>query len=239
LKLQLSVLSLGGAVALMSMAPGAAGRPSLTSRHVARQSVPPSLAAAVAAVRGELRGIPQQGLVLGNSSAPVTVFEYADLISPPCAAAAGTVVASVIKRFVRSGVVNVEFEPIVESPLSEELALGAFAAGAQSLGWDYAQLAYIRSTALSNGPLDSPGTLAGALGLNLRLWGSALRRPLWPQMIEKAASVALIGNFSAYPVFIVRSAADVFAPPFVRVLRAPVTLAKLSATIRTAVRTTG
>jgi hypothetical protein len=58
-------------------------------------------------------------------------------------------------------------------------------------------------------------------------------------MIEKAASVALIGNFSAYPVFIVRSAADVFAPPFVRVLRAPVTLAKLSATIRTAVRTTG
>jgi protein-disulfide isomerase len=236
LKLQASVLSLCCALALMSMAPGAAGRSSLTNRHVARQSVPPSLAAAVAAVRGELRGIPQQGLLLGNSSAPVTVFEYADLISPPCAAAAGTVVASLIKRFVRSGVVNLEFEPIVESPLSEELALGAFAAGDQSLGWDYAQLAYVRSTALSNGPLDSPGTLAGALGLNLRLWHSALRRRLWPAMIEKAASVALIGNFSAYPVFIVRSAANVFAPPFIRVLRAPVTLAKLSATIRRAER---
>jgi hypothetical protein len=239
LKLQLSVLSLCCALALMSMAPGAAGRPSLTNRQVARQSAPPSLASAVAAVRRELQGIPQQGLVLGNGSAPITVFEYADLISPPCAAAAGTVVASLIKRFVRSGLVNLQFEPIVESPLSEELALGAFAAGDQSLGWDYAQLAYVRSTPLSIGPLDSPGTLAGALGLNRRLWNSALRRRVWPAMIEKAASVALIGNFSAYPVFIVRSAADAFAPPFIRVLRAPVTLAKLSATIRTAARTIG
>jgi protein-disulfide isomerase len=240
LKLQLPVLAVGAALALMSVAPGAAGRSALTSSRVAVQTTPPSLQAAVAAVRSELKGIPQQGMVLGSSSAPVTVFEYADLICPTCATAAGTVVASVIKHFVRSGEVNIEFEPIVESPRSEQLALGAFAAGEWSLGWDYAQLAYIRSTPQSNGPLDAPQTLAGSLGLNGRDWLSAYRRRLWPALIEQSAKVALVGGFSAYPVFIVRSSANGFGSrPFVRVLRAPVTLAQLSATIRRALRAAG
>jgi hypothetical protein len=221
LKLQLPVLAVGVALALMSVVPGAAARSALTSSRVAVQTAPPSLQAAVAAVRSELKGIPQQGMVLGSSSAPITVFEYADLICPTCATAAGTVVASVIKRFVRSGEVNIEFEPIVESPRSEQLALGAFAAGEWSLGWDYAQL-------------------AGSLGLNGRDWLSACRRRLWPALIEQAAKVALVGGFTAYPVFIVRSSANGFGSrPFVRVLRAPVTLAQLSATIRRALRAVG
>jgi hypothetical protein len=229
------VLAVGGALALMSMAPAAGGRSVPTIDHVAPQVAPPSLAAAVAAVRGELRGIPQQGLVLGSNSS-VTVFEYADLICLPCATAADTVVAPVIKRFVRSGAISIEFEPIVESPLSEELALGAFGAGEQDLGWNYIQLAYLRSTAASNGPQDSSAALAGALGLDVRLWQVATRRRLWPQMIEQAARVALVGGFSTYPVFVVRSVVNAFATPFVRILRPPVTAAQLSATIRSALR---
>jgi protein-disulfide isomerase len=241
LKVQLPILAGIGALALAlaSMAPPAVGRSAPPGRHVARQIAPPSLTAAVAAVRAELRGIPQQGLVLGNSSSPVTVFEYADLICPPCATAAATVVAPVIKRFVVNGQIAIKFEPIVESPLSEELALGAFAAGEQNLGWDYTQLAYLRSTPVSDGPLDSEESLAGALGLNVRLWRAATSRPLWPQMIEQAARVALIGGFAAYPVFVVRSVANAFAPPFVKILRAPVTAAQLSATIRRALRGNG
>jgi protein-disulfide isomerase len=225
-------------MALVSVAPGAAGRPALTSPNIVRQTPVPALQAAVAAVRGELRGIPQQGLVLGASSAPVAVFEYADLVCAPCATAARTTVASLIRRFVRSRAVSIELEPIVESPRSEQFALGVFAAGEQSQGWDYAQLAYTRSTSQSDGPLDSPGTLAASLGLNRRLWRSACRRPLWPALIEQAARVALVGGFTAYPVFIVRSTVSTFSPPFVKVLSAPTT-AQLSATIRRALRGTG
>jgi protein-disulfide isomerase len=240
LTLKLPMFAALAALALASMAPPAAARSAPSKRSAAvRQVTPPSLADAVAAVRAELRGIPQQGLVLGNSSSPVTVFEYADLICPPCAAAAASVVAPVIKRFVVDGSISIKFEPIVESPLSEQLALGAFAAGEQNLGWDYTQLAYLRSTPVSNGPLDSTASLAGALGLNLRLWRAATRRPLFPQMIEQAASVALIGGFNAYPVFVVRSVVDAFAPPFVRILRAPVTATQLSRTIRRALRGNG
>jgi protein-disulfide isomerase len=239
LKLKLPILAGLGVLALASMAPPAAGRSAPTRHSAVRQAAPPSLADAVAAVRAELRGIPQQGLVLGNSSSPVTVFEYADLICPPCAAAAASVVAPVIKRFVVNGSISIKFEPIVESPLSEQLALGAFAAGEQNLGWDYTQLAYLRSTPVSDGPLDSTTSLASALGLNVRLWRAATRQRVFPQMIEQAASVALIGGFSAYPVFVVRSVVDAFAPPFVRILRAPVTANQLLGTIRRALRGNG
>jgi len=133
----------------------------------------------------------------------------------------------VIKRFVRSGVVNVAFKPIVEKPaLAGFWRSGAFAAGTQSLGLDYAQLAYMRAPTEQR-PSTRRVRSRGA-GLNLRLWGSALRRPLWPQMIEKAASVALIGNFSAYPVFIVRSAANGLRAALYQGLRARFTFAKLS-----------
>jgi hypothetical protein len=195
----------------------------------------PSLAASAAAVQAELAGIPQHGLTLGAASAPVSVVEYADLVSGECARASVALVAPEIASFVRSGVLRIELDPIVESPRSEDFALGAYAAGLQHQGWDYTMLAYARTTAKSYGSTASPQTLVTALGLNPRRWRSVLRRRTWPNKIEQAAKVALLGGFTSYPVFIVRG-------PGIRrrlqpsrrsviILRPPVTLAGLTEAI--------
>jgi protein-disulfide isomerase len=219
-------------------AAGSRGVGQSASRGATGRAVPPSFPAAAATVRAELQGIPQNGLVLGDGSARVTVFEYADLICPSCARAASAIIAPVIKRFVRERKVSIQFEPIVESPRSEAFALGVFAAGVQHHAWDYAQLAYLRSVPAGNGPPGTPLRLAAALGLNLHRWRSCLPRRQWPRVIEQAAKVALIGGFTDYPVFIVRATAYVFGrrTHSISVLRAPVTLAQLSATVRRALQ---
>jgi hypothetical protein len=225
----LALVGLGAA----SLAGGAqtAQRIGLATRAVA----PPPLAAAAARVRAELRGIPQNGLVLGSTSAGVSIFEYADLICKPCTLASNAIVKPVIKRFVRTGDASLQFEPIVEGPRSDQFALGAFAAGTQHRGWNYTQLAYLRCTASSDGPVGTPAQLARSLGVNLRRWRASLSRRQWPRTIEQAARVALLGGFIGYPVFIVRATANFFDTNRITVLRAPVTLAELSKAVRRAI----
>jgi hypothetical protein len=162
----------------------------------------------------------------------VTVFEYADLICGACAQSAAAVVAPVIASFVRSGAVRIEFEPIVESPHSEQYALGAYSAGVQHKAWDYIMLAYLLTTARSNGPLYQPAALAHALGVNGRRWRALLGGRQWPALIEQSAKVALLGGFSRYPVFIIRGPgihrSTQTGGRSVIILRAPVTLASLT-----------
>jgi len=228
------VASLVSAIALV--APGA----SPTADAAVHNTSPrPSLPHAAAQVRTQLRGIPQTGLTLGSSSAPVTVFEYADLVCGACAQAATNVLAPLIRRFVPTGRVAIRFEPIVEGPLSDQLTHGALAAGVQRHAWDYVQLAYLRSSPLRYGPAASPERLAHALGLHRRLWRRSLRRRRWASLIEQSARVALLGQFSSYPVFIVRSTPNVFGQRFLSVLRAPTSLRQLSSTVRKALNVTG
>ena len=198
-------------------------------------AVPP-IAGAVAAVRAELRGIPQSGLVLGSGAARVTVFEYADLVCGPCAAQAAALVPDLIRRYVRLGLIDLQFEPIVESPRSDQLAHGAYSAGLQGRGWDYIQLAYARTSARSDGPVGAPARFAAALDLDRQRWLRKLELPRWARMIEQTAKVALVGQFSAYPVFIVRGTPNLFGQRILRVLRAPVTLQQLTRVLRNAIR---
>jgi hypothetical protein len=209
-----------------------------TGSAVHRQAPEPTLPATAAAVQAALKGIPQNGLALGRASAHVTIYEYADLICATCAKASSAVVDPVIVSFVRSGLTRLVLEPISESPRSQQFALGAYAAGAQHAGWDYAELAYLRSTPRSDGPVDSPLALARALGLRVGHWSSSFRRPRWANQIEQAARVALIGGFANFPVFVVSG------PPrrvrgrrrFVTILKPPVRLAQLSSAIRSAAK---
>jgi hypothetical protein len=195
----------------------------------------PPLGPAAATVRGELAQLSQRALSIGPASAPVTVYEYADLICRPCTAAAEHTVVPAIASFVRSGAARFVFEPIVESPASEQYAIGAYAAGVQHRGWSYVMLAYQTCGSRLTGPAYSPSALAGALGVNRRRWRAQLRRRRWPGLIEQSARVALLGGFASYPVFIVKG-------PGIRrstqpghrsviILRAPVTLAALTQAI--------
>jgi protein-disulfide isomerase len=202
-----------------------------TARHSHRNASRPTLLADASAVEAELAGIPQKGLSLGSSAAPVTVVEYADLICTPCANASANLLAPLIGEYVRQGTVRLELDPITMSERSSEYAYGAYSASLQGEGWDYALLAYARSSASSNGPADAPKALARALGLNLRAWRLNLFRPRWAKAVENAVAIASVGGFTSFPVFTVRGlpAANGHIP--VTVLRPPVTLPALSAAI--------
>jgi len=89
----LVAISLGGSRDGSAAAPAPAG----SSLHGLRETT--SL----------LRGIPQQGTVLGQADAPVTIAEYADLQCPFCSAWARDVFPSIVRRYVRSGRAKIEF----------------------------------------------------------------------------------------------------------------------------------
>jgi hypothetical protein len=223
------------ALAALALAVAVASGAAAASRlHVSAPAGPP-LAPAAAAAAAETAGIPQHALILGSSSAKVSVVEYADLVCASCASVATSVVAPAIESFVGTGTARFQFEPIVEGPQSEEFALGAYAAGAQQQGWDYVMLAYLCTTSVSDGPLYGAPALAGALGINMPRWRAQIRNPRWPNQIEQSAKVALLGGFSSYPVFIVRGPgirpSKLTQGRSVLILRPPVTLAALTKAI--------
>jgi protein-disulfide isomerase len=63
-------------------------------------------------VQREFAGIPQNGLVLGSTKAPVTMVEYVDLQCPGCRAFETSVLPSIVPEFVRSGKLKIEARPI-------------------------------------------------------------------------------------------------------------------------------
>jgi hypothetical protein len=160
----------------------------------------PALPGAATLVRGELRGIAQHTLVLGSPRAPVAIIEYADLVCSMCARVHRTVVPEVIRRYVRTGEASLEFRSIASAPRSRNLALGAYAASTQHRGWDFVQLAYLRSSVAQ----DSSARLALALGLDVPRWRRDLRQPEWPSLIQAALSVVRVARFAGDPVFLVR-----------------------------------
>jgi protein-disulfide isomerase len=97
----------------------------------------------VATVRGELQGIPQNGLTLGDPSAKVTLAEFGDLQCPVCKGFAEEVVPEVIDSKVRSGEAKIEFRNF--TIINEESVLAAaaaIAAGKQGRGWNFVELFY-------------------------------------------------------------------------------------------------
>jgi protein-disulfide isomerase len=97
----------------------------------------------VSAVRSELSGIPQEGMVLGNPSARVTLTEFGDLQCPVCKAFAEEVVPEVIESKVRSGKAKIEFRNFtIINGESVPAAAAVIAAGKQGRGWDFVELFY-------------------------------------------------------------------------------------------------
>jgi protein-disulfide isomerase len=90
-----------------------------------------------------LNGIPQQGNVLGNPKAPVTLTEYADLQCPFCQQYTLKVFPSLVAKYVRTGKVKMVFRNYVFiGPDSLTAARAALAAGKQNKLWNFADVFY-------------------------------------------------------------------------------------------------
>lgn len=97
----------------------------------------------LAEVKQELSGIPQEGMVLGDASAKVTVLEFADLQCPVCKGYSEEVLPSIVENQVRSGEAKLSFRNftiIDEGSITAGAA--AIAAGEQGRGWNFVELFY-------------------------------------------------------------------------------------------------
>jgi len=133
-----------------------------------------------AAALTPLRGVATSGFRLGAAGAPVTLTEYADLRCPVCAYFSTHVLADIIGRDVRSGLVKMVFVPwTILGPQSLLAHQALHAAALQHRAWAFAEVFYA-----NQGPEDrdyvTPGFLrdvARTAGLDMSRFERDLARP--------------------------------------------------------------
>src|SRR5436190_9410660 len=88
-------------------------------------------------------GIPQQGIVLGRPSAPVTMTEFADLQCPVCREYTARVLPALVRDYVRAGKVKMVFRDVAFlGDDSVTAGRAAAAAGAQRKLWQFVDAFY-------------------------------------------------------------------------------------------------
>lgn len=100
----------------------------------------------------ELDGIAQDGAVLGDPNAPVTLVEYADLQCPFCADWSTGALPTVIEEYVRTGKVQLRFNGMAFiGPDSEKALRAVNAAGLQDRMWQMVELLYLNQGGENDG----------------------------------------------------------------------------------------
>ena len=135
------VAAVGGAVAI------AAALVAVSVLGSRSEGAEPAPAAVAAPVERDplLRGIPQEGIVLGRADAPVTLVEYADLQCPYCAQWSRDTFPAIVAEYVRAGRVRVVLRGLsFLGPDSETALRAALAAGEQDRLWDVVHGLFLR-----------------------------------------------------------------------------------------------
>jgi len=122
------------------------------SRLAAEPDPEPPATQAAPASSPLLDGIPQDGAVLGQPDAPVTLVEYADLQCPYCAEWARGTLPALVRDYVRQGKLRIEFRGLAFiGPDSDTALRAALAAGRQDRLWNVVELLYTNQGAENSG----------------------------------------------------------------------------------------
>jgi len=163
---------------------------------------------ATAAPVVELDGIPQQGAVLGDSSANVTLIEYADVQCPACRLYTLEMFPAVVTEYVRTGKVKTEFRgfPFL-GPDSLKAERFVLAAALQNKLWQLAEALYRYQGEENAGWLTDDlirERAAEIAGLDIeRLFTDAEREDI-ASAAEQAAEDAQAAGIPGTPTFFVK-----------------------------------
>jgi len=117
-----------------------------------------------------LRGIPQDGLTLGDPKAPILLVEFADLQCPYCRQFAATSWPDIVRRYIRTGKVRMELRLInILGEDSVKANRAVMAAGLQDRMWDASMRFYDVQGKEGSGYVDDRflrGVLSGVRGLD-------------------------------------------------------------------------
>lgn len=168
-----------------------------------RQSTEPTLEVQP----GVFAGIPQEGIVLGSTAAPVTLVEFADLQCPYCADFARQGLPTLVQEYVRTGRVKLVFQGLAFLGPDSRTALRAvLAAGLQSRAWDVLHGLYGRQGAENAGWVTTRllREVAGDVrGLDVQRMLRQSNAPAVTRLMRDAKRFAHDGGVNGTPTFFV------------------------------------
>ena len=157
-----------------------------------------------------LQGIPQRTITLGNPNAPITLQYFGDLECPFCKQFTLSALPTVIKKYVRTGKVKIEYHSMQTATRERETfqtqQVAALAAGKQNLMWDYLELFYHEQGEEDSGYVTEnylQGLASQIPGLNLSEWSSARNDPAYPNQVIADAQAANQNGFTGTPSFMI------------------------------------
>ncbi|HZL47754.1 MAG TPA: thioredoxin domain-containing protein [Solirubrobacteraceae bacterium] len=162
----------------------------------------------VAAVSTLLNGIPQNGNVIGNPNAPVTLKYYGDLECPICKEFTLGVLPALIPKYVRTGKLKIEYHSLEtatrEPEIFKDQQVAALAAGKQQRAWNFIELFYHEQGEEDSGYVTESylqGLASQVPGLNLAGWTSARSDPALSNEVTADAQAANQAGFTGTPSF--------------------------------------
>ena len=162
----------------------------------------------VGAVDSLLSGIPQQKLTLGESKAPVELFEYGDLQYPIYKEYSEEILPQVIDNQVKPGKASITFRNfIIIGPQSPPAGAAAIAAGEQGRGWNYLELFYRNQGKENSGYATDEFLEAVAKGAgvkDIKKWNEARKSADVTNQVQATTEQATKFGFTGTPSFAIK-----------------------------------
>jgi protein-disulfide isomerase len=161
-----------------------------------------------ALVNNQLRGIPQNGMVLGDPSAKAILIEFGDLQCPVCKGYAEEIVPEVIAGPVRRGEAKIDFRNfVILGSQSTDAGAAAVAAGEQGRGWNFVELFYRNQGLEDSGYVTDEFLTAIARGAgvpDIAQWDADRKSEAVLREVSRTTSQASSLGFTGTPSFAVQ-----------------------------------
>jgi protein-disulfide isomerase len=155
-------------------------------------------------------GIHQSGNTLGSASAPVTLQYFGDLECPVCKQFTLGALPTVIKKWVRSGKLKIEYRSLETATREPEVfktqQVAALAAGKQNKMWNFIELFYHQQGEESTGYVTEnylQGLAQQVSGLDLAKWTSDRGDATLASQLTTDAQAANNSGFTGTPSFLI------------------------------------